>query len=105
MSFLLDRKKDVQTSLIVVAISTNTLETEGIHQVICVAEGARMMVIVNSDVADSLANGVYGIVTGINHTGSKVDKVFVKFDRERVRKQAKAISQYKQNYPGAIPVK
>jgi len=56
----IDKKKDVQTGLIDVVISTKSSETGGLREVVSVAVGARIMVTVNIDVSDGLANGVCG---------------------------------------------
>ena len=56
------------------------------------AVGARVMVTVNIDVSDGLANGVCGTVIEIIHTGLFVHAVLVKFDSKRVGKQAIANS-------------
>ena len=64
-----DSKKDVQTNLIDVVFSKNTSETGGLREIVSVAAGARVMVTVNIDVSDGLANGVCGTVIEIIHTG------------------------------------
>ncbi|KAM9332830.1 ATP-dependent DNA helicase PIF1-like [Pholidichthys leucotaenia] len=100
-----DQKKDVQTGLIDVIISTKLSHTGGLREVVSVAVGARVMVTVNTDVSDGLANGVCGTVVGIESSGSSVHTIFVKFDSRRVGMQAIANSQYKQSYPEAVPIK
>jgi hypothetical protein len=64
----IDKKKDVNTGLIDVVISTKPSETGGLREVVSVAVGARIMLIVNIDVSDALANGVCGSVVGIDST-------------------------------------
>uniref|UniRef100_A0A672Z295 ATP-dependent DNA helicase n=1 Tax=Sphaeramia orbicularis TaxID=375764 RepID=A0A672Z295_9TELE len=71
-----DQKKDVQTGLIDVVISTKPSDTGGLREVISVAVGARVMVTVNIDVSDGLENGVCGTVVGIENTGSTVHIIF-----------------------------
>lgn len=70
-----------------------------------VGVGARVMITVNIDVADGLANGVCGTVTGIDHTANNVNTIFVKFDSDRVGTKAINNSQHKQAYPQAVPIK
>ncbi|KAJ8333994.1 hypothetical protein SKAU_G00413130 [Synaphobranchus kaupii] len=99
-----DRKKDVHTGLIDLSISTKPSETGGLREVVSVGVGARVMITLYSDVADGLANAVCGTVIGINHTGSNVNTILVKFDSDRIGRQARANSQYKQTYPYAVPI-
>ncbi|KAK4320894.1 hypothetical protein Pmani_008267 [Petrolisthes manimaculis] len=63
------------------------------------------MVTVNIDVSDGLANGVCGTVVGIDNTGADVHAVLVKLDSLRVGIQAIDSSQYKRQYPCAVPIK
>ena len=63
------------------------------------------MITVNIDVSDGLANGVCGTVVAIDHTGDDVHTILVNFDSDRVGREAIPISQYKQVYPGAVPIK
>ena len=100
-----DSKKDVQTNLIDVVFSKKPSETGGLREIVSVAVGARVMVTVNIDVSDGLANGVCGTVIDIIHIGIYVQAVLVKFDSERVGKQAIANSQYKDLHPEAVPIK
>lgn len=69
-----------------------------------VTVGARVMVTVNVNVSDGLANGVCGTVVGIETTGDQVVAILVKFDSSRVGKDAIAQSQYRQRYPEAVPI-
>lgn len=101
----INKKKDIQTGLIDVIISTKPSDTGGLSEVVSVAVGARVMVTGNTDVSDGLANGVCGTVVEIDNSGSDVNTIFVKFDSERVGKQAIANSQYKRSYPEAVPIK
>ena len=99
-----DVKKDVRTGLIDVAISSKPSDSGGLREVVSVAVGVRVMVTVNINVSDGLANGVCGTVTGIDSTGNEVHTILVKFDSVRVGKQAIADSQYKQIFPGSVPI-
>lgn len=101
----IDKKKDVQTGLIDVVISSKPSDTGGLRKVVSIAVGARVMVTININVSDGLANGVCGTVIGIDSTGNDVHAILVKFDSGRVGKEAIASSHYKRSYPGAVPIK
>ncbi|KAI8492052.1 hypothetical protein Bbelb_304250 [Branchiostoma belcheri] len=101
----IDSKKDLLTGLTNVAMPTKPSDTSNLREVVSVAVGARVMVTVNIDVADGLVNGTIATVVGIDSTGPYVHTILVKFDSDRVGKQAIAESQYKQAYPGAVPSK
>ncbi|KAI8512099.1 hypothetical protein Bbelb_111990 [Branchiostoma belcheri] len=101
----IDSKKDLLTGLTNVAMPTKPSDTSNLREVVSVAVGARVMVTVNIDVADGLVNGTIATVVGIDSTGPYVHTILVKFDSDRVGKQAIAESQYKQAYPGAVPIK
>ena len=95
----IDQKKDVQTGLVDVAISSKPSNTGGLREVVSVAVGARVMVTVNVDVSDGLANGVCGTVVHIDHTDNEVHTILVEFDSDRVGKQAIINSQYRRDFP------
>ncbi|CAB4011987.1 ATP-dependent DNA helicase PIF1 [Paramuricea clavata] len=100
------KKKDVNTGLIDVVISTKPSETGGLREVVSVAVGARIMLIVNIDVSHGLANGVCGSVVGIDSTDDNVHAILVQFDSRRVGVKAIAEShQYRQTYLTAVPIK
>ncbi|KAI8491884.1 hypothetical protein Bbelb_302570 [Branchiostoma belcheri] len=101
----IDSKKDLLTGFTNVNMSTKPSDTGGLRGVVSVAVGARVMVTVNIDVADGLVNGTFATVVGIDSTGPDVHTILVKFDSDRVGKQAITDSQYKQAYPGAVPIK
>ncbi|XP_078670863.1 uncharacterized protein LOC144910993 [Branchiostoma floridae x Branchiostoma belcheri] len=101
----IDSKKDLLTGFTNVAMSTKPSDTGGLREVVSVAVGARVMVTVNIDVADGLVNGTFATVVGVDSTGPDVHTILVKFDSDRVGKQAITDSQYKQAYPGAVPIK
>ena len=62
------------------------------------------MITVNVDVSDGLVNGARGTVQAIIKTGSEVTFVLIKFDRSRVGAKAVALSQYRSQYPEAVPI-
>ncbi|CAI9726637.1 Hypothetical predicted protein [Octopus vulgaris] len=80
----IDKKKAVQTGLTDVAIYTKASDTGDLREVLSVAVSTRMMITVNIDVSDSLANGVCGTVVRIDNTGSGIHTTLIKFDSEWV---------------------
>jgi len=100
----IDKRKDVHTGQLDVVMPTKSSDTGGLREVVMVTEGARVMVTVNINVSDGLANGVCGTVVGIETTGDQVIVILVKFDSPRVGKDAIAQSQYRQRYPDAVPI-
>ncbi|XP_078578075.1 uncharacterized protein LOC144862999 isoform X1 [Branchiostoma floridae x Branchiostoma japonicum] len=100
----IDTKKDIYTGLVDVGLY-KTKNDKGLRETVSLAVGARVMVTVNIDVADGLVNGTLGKVVGIDNTLNDVHAVLVTFDSDRVGRQAKADSQYKDSYPGAVPIK
>lgn len=100
----IDQKKDVQTGIVDVTISSKPSDTGGLRYMVSVAVEARVMVTVNIDVSDGLANGVCGTIVGIDHTGTDVRTILVEFDSDRVGRKAITESQYRQTYPRAVPI-
>ena len=80
-------------------------ETGGLTSNLTVTENAFIRLTSNIDVTDGLANGVRGIIQKLitNDEGS-VSVILVKFDDETVREKAKVLSQYKEQYPDAVPI-
>ena len=99
------KRKDVNTGLIDVVISTKPSDTGGLREVVSVAVGAKVMVTVNIDVSDGLANRVCGSVVGIDNTNDTVHAILVEFDNRRVGVKAITERQYRQTYPTAVPIK
>ena len=100
-----DSKKDKQTEqLSNIPIPGKRSDTGGLHSVLSVAVGARVMLTVNVDVSQGLSNGACGTVVYIHSLRGDVKAILVKFDSSRVGKKALAESQYKQRYPGAVPI-
>ncbi|CAH1232472.1 PIF1 [Branchiostoma lanceolatum] len=96
--------KDLRTGLTNVAISTKSRGNCALREVLSVAVGARVMVTVNVDVSDGIVNGAFATVVAIDSTGLDVQTILVKFDSDWVGQQAIANSQYKQTYPGVVPI-
>ena len=80
-------------------------DTGGLHTVLKLVPGARVMLTYNIDVSDGLVNGVLGSVTGFekNSTG-KVTVVLVTFDNALIGKTTIASSQWKTAYPESVPI-
>ena len=68
--------------------------------------GARVMLIYNVDVKDSLTNGQLGSIVGIiSPDSSQINCVLVKFDDEHVGiSLIKQYPQFQSSYPGAVPI-
>ena len=77
----------------------------GLTTNLTVAENAFIRLTSNIDVTEGLANGVRGIIQKLvtNHEGS-ISVILVKFDDETVGEKAKVLSQYKEQYPDAVPI-
>ena len=81
-------------------------ETAGMHTVLELAVGARVMLVYNVDTADGLVNGVIGNVIAVKQNANgKPVCVLVKFDNCDVGKKAIASSQWKSKYSDAVPIK
>ena len=80
-------------------------ETGELTSNLTVAENAFLRLTSNIDVTDRLANRVRGIIQKLitNDEGS-VSIILVKFDDEMVGEKAKVLSQYKEQYPDAVPI-
>ena len=59
----------------------------------------------NIDVTDGLANGVRGIIQKIiKKDDGSVHVILVKFEDKTIGEKARTLSQYKQQYPEAVPI-
>ncbi len=100
-----DSKRDKQTEQVSnIPTPTKRAETGGLHTVLRLAVGARVMLTVNVDVSDGLSNGACGSVVGFDSKRNQVTAILVKFDHERVGSKARAASQYKRRNPEAVPI-
>ena len=99
----IDNTKDKHTRLLNLKPSDNKADT-GLVSELHLAVGAKVMLTVNVDVSDGLVNGARGTIEDIIKTGSEVTLVLVKFDHSRVGVTAIAQSQYRSQYPEAVPI-
>ncbi len=100
-----DSKRDKQTEqLSDIPTPTKRAETGGLHTVLRLAVGARVMLTVNVDVTDGLCNSASGTVVGFHANGNAIIAVLVQFDHDRVGSKARAESQYKRRFPQAVPI-
>ena len=90
-----------------------TNKTGNLTHTLLLKVGARVFLSTNVDVGDGLTNGVFGTVTGIitsrqlcenGDTFEEVRVVLVRFDSDRVGKEARAKSLYKRVDPSAVPI-
>ena len=100
----IDNTKDKHTQLLNLKPSDNKADTGGLVSELHLAVGAKVMLTVNVDVSDGLVNGARRTIENIIKTGSEVTLVLVKFDHSRVGITAIAQSQYRSQYPEAVPI-
>ena len=109
-----DRLQDVKIDMDQLDLSTlSATETGNLAHTLLLKVGARVFVSNNIDVSDGLTNGVFGTVSHIITTahqaknGEMVEEVrvvLVRFDSERVGREARAKSIYKQIDRQAVPI-
>ncbi len=86
------------------SLSDKRSETGGLHSILKLAVGARVMLTTNVDVSDGLVNGARGEIEHIVTSSDKVSQVLVKFDNPAVGAQTKQSSRYKDRFPNAVPL-
>ena len=101
-----DITKDRNTGQVKISLEgKKRTDTGGLSGTLTVAENAFVRLTSNIDVADGLANGVRGIIKSIiTNNEQSVTAILVQFDDKNVGKQAKSSSQYKSQYPAAVPI-
>lgn len=86
-------------------LSDKRSETGGLHSVLKIAIGAKVMLTTNVDVSDGFVNGARGeVVHVVTSNDNKVMRILVKSDNPDVGAKAKQSSQYHHQYSDAIPL-
>ena len=87
-------------------LSDKRSETGGLHNVLEVVIGARVMLTTNVDVSDGLVNSARGeVLHVVTSDECKVIHILVNFDNPVVGAKAKQSSQYRHRYSDAVPLK
>ena len=100
----IDNTKDKHTRQLDITMPTSKSNTGGLVEKLHLAVGAKVMLTVNVDVSDGLANGARGTVKAIIQTANEVSLVLIKFDHPRVGVTAASQSHYHDHYPDAVPI-
>ena len=86
-------------------LSDKRSETGGLHSVLKIAVGARVMLTANVDVSDGLVNGAIGtIVHIVTNDNDNVTHVIVEFDNSNVGLQCIQSSPFNSSFPCVVPV-
>jgi len=86
-----DSKKDQNTGQVTINRPKKSSETGGLRESLVLAQGARVMLSSNLDVADGLVNGARGKIGDFQfNTDGSIKTIFVKFDNPQVGIKAAA---------------
>jgi len=103
----IDDRKDATGRLDLSNVCTHQKrsQTAGLHTLLEMATGARVMMLYNVDVSDGLVNGVLGSIKGMKqNSAGNIVIIFVKFDNSEVGRNAIETSQWKTEFPDAVPI-
>jgi len=84
----IDSKKDINTGQVHISMPQKSSETGGLHEILNIAKGCRVMLTANLDVSDRLVNGATGTVEEIEVENDIVQHIMVHFDRKDVGQKA-----------------
>ena len=101
----MEKVKRIMCLSLLSALSDKRSETGGLHKILKLAIGARVMLTTNAVVSDGLVNGARSeVVHIVANSDNKVTTVFVKFDNTEVGSRAKQSSPYRNRFSNAVPL-
>nr|XP_039258260.1 uncharacterized protein LOC120334820 [Styela clava] len=101
-----DKKEGLSLiSLRASGVKLKRFKTGGLHTVLEIAVGCRVMLLYNIDTSDGLVNGVMGTVQYIAKNDKEfVISILIKFDNDNVGRKAMAKSRWKRQHPLLVPI-